>query len=62
MKFTFNIDKIEGGQASLNDSSGTIVSWPASKLPPNAKTGDKISFHLGDEEDLAKKILNEILG
>jgi hypothetical protein len=61
MKFSFNIDKIENNQAVLNGGDGRTINWPLEKLPAGAKAGDKIAFAVG-EEDLAKDILNEILG
>jgi hypothetical protein len=61
MKFIFNIDKIEGDRAIINDGK-KVISWPREKLPANAKENDKITFTVGEEDDLAKNILNEILG
>jgi hypothetical protein len=62
MKIIFNIDKITGDEASLNDGSGKIIYWPKDKLPPTIKENDKITFNIGEEDNLAKDILNEILG
>ena len=62
MKFIFSIDKIENGQVMLNSGDGKIIQWPAEKLPQNIKENDKIVFNIGEEENQAKNILNEILG
>jgi hypothetical protein len=62
MKLIFNIDKIENSQAVLKDEGGQLINWPLDLLPPNAKAGDKIKFNVGEEENSAKNILNEILG
>jgi hypothetical protein len=62
MKIIFNIEKIEEKQVVLKDVDGRFISWPLDLLPPNAKTGDKINFNVGEEENSAKNILNEILG
>ncbi|HTX86768.1 MAG TPA: hypothetical protein VMC41_01720 [Candidatus Nanoarchaeia archaeon] len=61
MKLVFTIDKIEGERAALNDGGGKIISWPINKLPADAKVDDKITFNIGEDDDLAKDILNEIL-
>ncbi|MDD4902346.1 MAG: hypothetical protein PHE24_04370 [Patescibacteria group bacterium] len=61
MKFIFNIDKIEDDEATLNDGGGKIINWPIDKLPLGAKKNDKITFSVGEEDNLAKDILNEIL-
>jgi hypothetical protein len=62
MKLTFVIDKIEGDKAALNDGGGKKIYWPLDKLPAHVKENDKITFNIGEEDDLAKNILNEILG
>jgi hypothetical protein len=61
MKLIFNIDKIEGDGATLNDGNGKKINWPREKLPQGIKENDKITFSIGEEENLAKDILNEIL-
>jgi hypothetical protein len=61
MKLIFNIEKIEERQVILKDESGRLINWPLDLLPADAKEGDKISFGIGEENDLAKNILNEIL-
>jgi len=61
MKLNFSINKIENNQAVLKDESGRLINWPADLLPPNSKAGDKINFNIGEEENQAKNILNEIL-
>ena len=62
MKFNFTINKIDDNQAVLDDGSGKIIYWPADKLPADAKVGDKMIFSIGEDDDSAKNILNEILG
>ena len=61
MKIIFNIDKIEGNRVTLNNGEGEKIYWPLDKLPANAKENDKITFDIGEEDNLAKNILNEIL-
>jgi hypothetical protein len=61
MKINLIIEKIENGQAVLKDERGRLINWPLDLLPAGAKENDKIAFNIG-EEDLAKNILNEILG
>jgi len=62
MKINLIIEKIEEKQAVLKDESGRFINWPLDLLPPDAKAGDKINFNVGEEENSAKNILNEILG
>ena len=62
MKINLVIEKIEEKQAVLKDESGHLINWPVDLLPPNFKAGDKINFNIGEEENQAKNILNEILG
>jgi hypothetical protein len=62
MKIIFKIDKIEGERAILSDAEGKKTAWPIDKLPANAKENDQITFAIGEEDALAKNILNEILG
>jgi hypothetical protein len=62
MKLIFTIDKIEGGRVTLSDGEGKKIYWPLDKLPARSKEDDKITFAIGEEDDLAKNILNEILG
>jgi hypothetical protein len=61
MKINFQIEKILNGEVILKDETGRTASWPASLLPENAKEGDKIPFCIGEENNLAKNILNEVL-
>ncbi|MDD5528224.1 MAG: hypothetical protein PHO56_04630 [Patescibacteria group bacterium] len=61
MKIVFSIDKIEDGRAALNDGGGKTIFWPLDKLPAGAKEKDKITFNIGEDKNLAKDILNEIL-
>jgi hypothetical protein len=61
MKLNFSINKIENNQAVLKDADGRLINLPLDLLPPNSKVGDKINFNIGEEENQAKNILNEIL-
>jgi hypothetical protein len=62
MKIIFDIEKINDKQTVLKDADGRLINWPLDLLPPNSKAGDKINFNIGEEENQAKNILNEILG
>jgi hypothetical protein len=61
MKFDLIIEKIADKQAVLRDQNGRLINWPVDLLPADAKEGDKIPFGIGEDDDLAKNILNEIL-
>ncbi len=61
MKLIFTVEKIEIDRVILNDESGKKIYWPKDKLPANVKEDDKITFSIGEDDNLAKDILNEIL-
>lgn len=64
MEFSFIIEEInkEKGIALLKDEEGKKINWPAEKIPPDLKEGDKIYFNVSSEKHKgAKEILNEIL-
>jgi hypothetical protein len=61
MKINLSIEKIADEQAILKDENGRLINWPLDLLPADTKEGNKINFNIGEEEDLAKNILNEIL-
>jgi hypothetical protein len=63
------IDRFEEDLAVLLTNDKQIINWPKNLLPPDAKEGSVINFSLlldgkktDDKKDLAKQILNEILG
>jgi hypothetical protein len=61
MKIVLTLKRITSDLAILQEESGQTISWPASLVPQKYKEGDKIIFTVGEEDDLAKNILNEIL-
>jgi hypothetical protein len=61
MRVNITIKKIQDNQAILKDEKGRLIDWPADLLSAGAKEGEKIAFSIGEESDLAKNILNEIL-
>jgi hypothetical protein len=61
MKINLTIEKIQDSQATLKDDKGRSINWPADLLPAETEIGKKITFNIGEEGDLAKDVLNEIL-
>jgi|WetSurMetagenome_2_1015567.scaffolds.fasta_scaffold08751_4 hypothetical protein len=61
MKIDLIIEKIDDKQAVLSDQNGRLINWPFDFLPADAKENDKITFSIGEDDNLAKNILNEIL-
>lgn len=65
------VDRIEGEKAILSFSDGQKLNWPIEKLPPNCAESSPVRIMItaadelpeaGENELLAKDILNEILG
>jgi hypothetical protein len=61
MKIILTIANISSKEAVLKSEDGELVNWPLSMLPVEIQEGEKISFSIGENEALAKNILNEIL-
>lgn len=65
MLLELTIDRIEGDKAVLLTRDKETVVWPLSKLPGEKREGEELYFKIvdskGDDKDLAKDILNEIL-
>ena len=69
MKLKLTIDRFEGDKAVLKTEDDYSVIWPKSKLPAEARAGTVFIFNITDKKEdekdkkeLAKNILNEILG
>ena len=62
------IEKIAKTESLLNSEEGVELFWPNSKLPGGAKEGDTFYLTLlktpesGDNKNLAKAVLTEIIG
>ena len=68
MKIIFSVDRFEGDKAILA-TDGFSVIWPKSKLPAGSHEGSSIVMEIKTDKDvqknnqeLAKDILNELLG
>lgn len=65
MLIELTIDRIEGDKVVLLTKDKETVIWPISKLPGEKKEGDELYFKIvdsrGEDKNLAKDILNEIL-
>lgn len=67
MKINLTIDRFEGDQAVLVDSSDHTIIWPRTKLPEEFKEGQILVFDISSDgaetksQEAAKDILNEIL-
>jgi hypothetical protein len=61
MKINLIIEKIDDKQAVLRNQNGRLINWPTDLLPPETKEGERITFSIGEDGNLAKDILNEIL-
>ena len=61
MKISLTIEKLEKSLAILKDEKDRLINWPLDLLPPGTKVGDKTTFNIGEDNGLAKNILNEIL-
>jgi hypothetical protein len=62
MKIYLTVERIEAEQVILKDASGRLINWPLDLLSGNVKEKEQILFSIGEEENSAKDILNEILG
>ncbi len=63
----YRLDRIEDGIAAVENSDGAMLFVSASRLPPNAKDGDCLTFekglfHLAPEETkFRKKVIKDLL-
>ena len=62
------ISRFEKGAAILKTEDNNTVVWPENKLPKDVQPGSVLLFNIfgdavskGDNQNLAKEILNEIL-
>jgi len=69
MNIKLIIDRIENNQAVLKTEDNQTIIWPVNKLPANTTEGTVLNFLIAsnpseeqDKKQLAKDILNEILG
>jgi len=59
------VDRIENEKAVLLTEDRKSIVWPLSKLPADTKEGAEFQFNIvdskGDDKNLARDLLNEIL-
>lgn len=67
MKIELLVDQVNDDRITLKTTDDQVIYWPASKLPAGIKEGSTILFSIDnkdsqEEANVAKEILNEILG
>lgn len=67
MKIELLVDQVNDDRVTLKTADDQVIYWPTNKLPNNLKEGSTVKFSIDDKDleekdNVAKEILNEILG